>query len=107
MKSELQLIEECIEVKTKEYQLALLETGASGTPWSSFVNVQGLVAQRQTIDRLESELTQLEFRRNQLLGDNIEQEPMIGSRAELMQYLSGASDGTYKIVKMERKDDTR
>lgn len=109
MKTEIQLLEECIEEKTKELYRAtasLQETNKAES-FTSFQTQQliGHFETQQTILRIQNELNTLLQQRAQLVGDFIELEVIKGSRKEVLEQLTQLSDGLYKLMKIERKTD--
>jgi len=105
MKSKLQLIEECIEEKTKEYHRAVahLQDLLSDSSSSSFANANIIVAKfqvQQTVDRTKRELEILLTERIQLLGDITEQEAILGSKGEVLKCLLDLPDGLYRLMKV-------
>ena len=108
MKSNLQLLEECIEEKTKEYYqvAAQLTEALENTSSSSFGNAKELMSTFDTQQRakqVRSELGKLLEQHAQLSGDFTEQEAILGTKGEVLKHLSELPDGLYRLMKVERK----
>ena len=108
MKSELVLIEECIEEKTKEYHrvAAELDSLFEG-PSSSLANTRNITAKflaTQNVEKIQQELEILQAKRTQLLSDNMEEEVIEGSKEEVLQYLLNLPDGRYKLLKIIERE---
>lgn len=105
MKSELQLIEECIEEKTKEYHqvVAQILATSGGIPMSSFGGV-GVIQQKRHAEAIRAELSQMMARREQLLCDVVEIEVIRGNREEVSQCMPNLPEGQYRLVRIEGKD---
>ena len=110
MKTDLQLLEECIEEKTKEYHRisASLSQIAVVDGVFSFVNTRKVVESfemRSLETRVRNELDVLLQQRARLLGDITEQEVILSSKEDVLRCLSEQSDGLYRLMKVERKDN--
>jgi EAL domain-containing protein (putative c-di-GMP-specific phosphodiesterase class I) len=109
VKSERQLIEECIEEKTKEHHRAVaeLESLSSDGPSSSFANARTIMAQlqaQQNVDKAQRELQNLQIKHSQIVGDIAEQVVIQDSKEAVLKCLSDLSDGIYKLIKVKERD---
>ena len=111
MKSERQLIEECIEEKTKELHQAAaqLENLSSGGPSSSFslADARAIMAQfqaQQNANKIKQELELLQLRRTQIIGDTKEEELIQGNKESVLKCLSGSPDGIYRLTKVIERE---
>ena len=111
MKSERQLIEECIEEKTKELHQAAaqLENLSSVGPSSSFslADARTIMAQfqaQQSVNRLQQELNLLQSQRTQIIGDTKEEELILSNKESVLKCLSGSPDGIYRLLKVTERE---
>ncbi len=107
MKSDLELVEECLEAAKKElitlqaYQAAhSIQSNVSG---SSFSICAPDLTLHTRIVGLQDKIGGLEAQRVLLLSDNLEENLIIGSIIDIKSYLSNLpEDGkTYKLVRMK------
>lgn len=109
MKTERQLIEECIEEKTKEYHQAAAELDslsgdASSSSLANARDIMNKFTASQKLQNIEQELKFLQIRRGQLLYDNIEEEVIRGSKGEVLQHLASLPDGSYKLIRVIERE---
>lgn len=108
MKTELQIIEELIEEKTKEYLQVngkLMHALQNYKSDVSFGHVENVFGMQIDAERVEDELEELHAKRLELLGDFREEELIIGSKEAVRKRLEELPDGIYKLAKVEREDD--
>lgn len=108
MKTRLEIIEELIEEKTKEYIQAngvLMHTLENYQQNVSFGAVEDVYGRQLAVEQLEEHLQDLHAQRLQLLGDFKEKEVILGSKTKVLKRLGELPDGIYKLMKVEREDD--
>jgi hypothetical protein len=106
MKTELEITEELIEEKTKEYIQAnalLLNALEKDQGTVSFGAVEEIFTLQLNAERLEQILQDLHAQRHQLLGNFIEKEQILSSKEEVLRHLAESPDGLYRLTKVERK----
>lgn len=110
MKSDLELIEECLE-KTKKELITLQTQQAAhnqvvGGSFSSIESV-GTITTNMQMESLQRKVSELEARRASLLRDNLEENLIVGSIEDIKDYLSNLqeSKGLYRLVRV--KDDEK
>ena len=108
MKTERQLIEECIEEKTKEHHRAVAELEGlfKDGPSSSFTDARTIMSQiqaQQGVDKAQRELQNLQNRHSKIVSDIVEQVVIQDNKEAVLKCLSDLPDGTYKLIRIERK----
>ncbi len=115
MKSDLELLEECLEKAKK----ALISMEAEQQDQATFAHIQGVtdglfssigvpnIAHQIQSDQLQQKIAVLEAQRARMLSDNKEEILIIGDIEEINQYIikNVESTGKYKLVRM--KDNGR
>lgn len=108
MKSERQLVAECIEEKTKDLHQAMAQLRSlEGGPSSSFVQTHIIMARfdtQQKVNRLKYDLDALHEQYRQMEGDIKEEELIKTSKEGILKCLSGLPDGIYKLIKVVERE---
>lgn len=108
MKTELQIIEELIEEKTKEFIQAnalLMRTLDNHKEHVSFGVVQNVYGLQLDVEHLDEILQDLHSKRLKLLGDFTEEELILDSRDKVLEYLKGQPKGTYRLVRIGEREE--
>ena len=107
MKTELEIVEELIDEKTKEFIQAngvLMHALENYKDEISFGAVEAIYGKQLAAENAEECLQELHAQRLKLLGDFKEEEAILGSKKEVLTRLEELPDGIYKLMKVERED---